>query len=105
MAPGKMTVNDDNTSAELDLRHEVPTDHASVDIETIEAGGKMLGGSGYVRARGTAGPTTMQLAVASGLIMGTACLIGVPAIPALIAGLCAPVVTYTLVRLISRWTR
>lgn len=87
-------MNDDNIGSGLDLTHEEDSPRAEVEFA--------LGSTINVKARGAAGPTTLMLAVASVVIMGTAYAIGVPSLTALIVGLAAPAFYYALVRLMSR---
>ena len=102
-----------------DLTREPNTDHGIFDpqahLEKAELSGKTswLGGLTVKMAtevhagspQGTA-VTTVLLGGIGLAITGVAFGIGVAAIPALAVGLCAPVATYVLIRLVSgRWTR
>jgi hypothetical protein len=114
-------VSDDIIRRSLDLTHEVPTDRAVFyrqlkKVETVKIEAKMpgwLGGSTFkLTAQLHAGSpqntavTTLLLLATSCLIAGVASVIGVPALTALIIGLCMPISTYALVRLISgHWNR
>jgi hypothetical protein len=101
--------------SDLTLTEGDPTERAAVHIQLEKIGlkGKLPGGNAF-ELKGSALPgspqntaiTTFLLLIAGCLVAGTASWIGVPAITALITGLCAPVVTFALVRAISgRWAR
>lgn len=114
-------MGDDITKGDVDLTHEVPTDRAVVHrrlekAETVKLevkGPAWLGGGTFtLTAAAHAGSpqsialTTFLLVAASCLITGVASVSGVPALTALIIGLCVPIGIYGLVRLMSsRWTR
>jgi hypothetical protein len=99
-----------------DLTHEVPADRAVVrrslkkaDVVKFEA--KMpgwLGGSTFkltaqvhAGSAQSAGLTALLLAVTSGLLVGIASVIGVPALTALIIGLCVSIGSYTLIHILE----
>lgn len=95
----------------LDLSNEVPTRRATVHFEKVKLRIKMpgwLGGATFdVTSQVLPGSpqntavTTLQLAIASSLIIGVVWLIGVPAMTALITGLCVPIGLYLLVHFTS----
>jgi len=112
-------VSGDEIIRSTDLTHETNTDRGIFDpqahLEKAEMEGKTswLGGLTLkVESQFHAGSpqgtavATVLLCGAGALIAGVAFAIGVPAIPALTVGLCAPAATYVLIRLVSgRWTR
>lgn len=114
-------MSDDIIRRNLDLTHEVPTEgavfyHKLTKVETVKIEAKMparLGGGTFKLAaevhagspQGTA-VTTLLLLLASCLVAGVARGIGVPALAALIIGLCTPIGIFTLIRLTSgHWTK
>jgi hypothetical protein len=99
-----------------DLTHEPNTDRGIFDpqahLEKAELAGKARGLTFRIKTEVHAGSpqgiavTTVLLGGIGLAITGVAFGIGVVAIPALAIGLCAPVATYVLIRLVSgRWTR
>ena len=96
-----------------DLTHEVPTGRAVVhrslrQFEMVKVEAKMPGWLGGTTFKLTAhvhagspqstGLTTLLLIGAASLLAGVAVAIGIPAMTALITGLCVPVGTYALIR-------
>jgi hypothetical protein len=100
----QITKHSDLTQTEGD-----PTERAALyyTLETFELDAKLLGGNA-IKLKGQALPgspqstanTTFLLVVGCCLVAGIAAAIGVPAMTALITGLCAPLFTYALVRVI-----
>lgn len=104
-----------------DVTHEPNTEQGSFDrqaelgeAECVVFTGKTswFGGLAFklktrLRARSpqSTGVITVLLGVTGCAIAGTAFLIGVSGLTALILGMCVPVGTYVLVRLVSHWTR
>jgi hypothetical protein len=112
---------DDTTRRDLDLSHEVPTDRAAFyrklkKAEMVTITVKMpgwLGGSTFTLTAQVHAGSPQSTALITLLLLATSCLIagvawgiGVPALIALIIGLCVPIVTYALVYAISgHWAR
>jgi hypothetical protein len=93
-------VNDEEGIADLDLTSEVPTSRATVRFEIKMP--NILGGSTIkVFAGGGIGPTLLQMGLVGLGIAAVAWGIGIPALTALIVGLCAPAIYAILVRIIS----
>lgn len=104
-----------------DVTHEPNTEQGSFDpqaqlgqAESVIFTGKTswFGGLAFKlkarlhsRSPQSTGITTVLLGVIGCAISGTAFLIGVSGLTALTLGMCVPVGTYILVRLVSHWTR
>ena len=105
---------DNTTETDLTRLEGLPTSRADFSplLEKVTLRGTLLGNTVEVTgehlpgsAQSTAN-TAFLLMFAACLVTSTAYLIGVPAITALIVGLCAPVGTFTLIDVIyGRWTK